>query len=307
MQPYQQYNKYRRPNEKSGFKYGKILIILAILFVLYLIVRSLFSGGTEVESILPDNKNDNSEVNVNTETNTNSETNSNENSNANENSNSNENANVNVDTSSADGFDIASCDSIYSRGRTDEKKVALTFNVGTSKEGEISKLLEVLKNTNTSASFFARGDVAENNPDLIKKIDSAGFHIYNFSYNHPRFTDLPTSGITEQLQKAEDAISQQTGKTTKPFFRPPYGEADQDVLAAVTDAGYCPVTWTVDALDWSTDYTTEESKERVLSNISNGAIVLMQAGNSVTAEIVPSIISELNGQGYNFVSLEDIL
>jgi len=141
--------------------------------------------------------------------------------------------------------------------------------------------------------------VAENNPDLINKISSAGFSIYNLSYNHPRFNDLPTSGMTEQLEKAEAAISQRTNKTTKPFFRPPYGEADEDVVTAVTSA--------VDAHDWSTEYTAEQSKERVLTNIGNGSIVLMQAANATTAEILSDVISQLKSQGYEIVNLNTLL
>ncbi|MDP2684662.1 MAG: polysaccharide deacetylase family protein, partial [bacterium] len=217
------------------------------------------------------------------------------------------NANVNVDSSVAAAFDISSCDRVYSRGSAGEKEVTLTFNVGTTKEGDIDKLLIALKDSGTTADFFARGDVAEENSGLIKKISEAGFPVYNLSYDHPRFNGLSESGMIEQLAEAESLISQITGKSTKPFFRPPYGEADDTVVNAVTAAGYCPVTWTVDALDWSTDYTAEASKERVISNVSNGAIILMQAANSTTATIVPQIITELKESGYTFVNLSNLL
>lgn len=304
MPQYQQYQKYRLQPEQKGFKFGKILIIFAIIFVVYLIGKSMFGGGTEIETVLPaENVNQvatEESVNINT-----SEEDTN--ANANDNTNTDSNANVNIDTKTADSFDLDDCSRVYSRGSTEEKHVSLTFNVGTIKEGDIQKVLDTLSNTGTVADFFARGDVAENNPDLINKISNAGFPIYNLSYNHPRFNDLPTSGMTEQLEKAEAAISVRTNKTTKPFFRPPYGEADEDVVTAVTSAGYCPVTWSVDALDWSTEYTAEQSKERVLSNVGNGSIVLMQAANATTAEILPDVISQLKSQGYEIVNLDTLL
>jgi len=295
MANYQQYQKYRLQPESKGFKFGKMLVILVIIFVIYLIGKAIFGGSGEIESILPA-ENTSTEV-VNEVTN----------ENANSNVNAEEESNTNTNIATAGSFDLENCTKVYSRGASDKKQVGLTFNVGTAKEGEIQKVLDTLTNTNTAADFFVRGDVAENNPDLINKISNADFPIYNLSYNHPHFTDLPESGITEQLSKAESAISQRTNKTTKPFFRPPYGEADEDVLAAVTAAGYCPVTWTIDAMDWSTAYTAEQSKERVLSNATNGAIVLMQAGNSTTAEILPSVISQLKEQGYNIVHLDTLL
>ncbi len=215
MPQYQQYQKYKLQPEQKGFKFGKILIILAIIFVIYLIGKSLFGGGSEVEAVLPaENSNEDvAEETVNANINE-EDANTNSNSNANDNAN----ANVNVDTTTADAFDINNCTKVYSRGSTDEKRVSLTFNVGTVKEGDVQKVLDTLNNTGTVADFFARGDVAENNPDLINKISNAGFSIYNLSYNHPRFNDLPTSGMTEQLEKAEAAISQRTNKTTNPFF-----------------------------------------------------------------------------------------
>ncbi|MBU0598472.1 polysaccharide deacetylase family protein [Patescibacteria group bacterium] len=298
MANYQQYQKYKRQPPAKGPRIGKFLVILAIVFVVYLIGRSLFGTNPEVETNIPLEVEDN----VMAES-----INNNDNSNTNENSNSNENSNANVNTAVAGSFSVETCESVYSRGSSDEKKISLTFNVGTSKEGEIQKVIDGLKNSNTPADFFARGDVAEENPDLINKIDSAGFSIYNLSYNHPSFTDLPESGIIEQLSKADDAISQRTNKTTKPFFRPPYGSADDDVLSVVKSQGYCPVTWTVDALDWSADYSAADSKDRVISNAGNGAIILMQASNSVTAQIVPEIITELKNKGYAIVSLDDLL
>ena len=309
MANYQQYQRYKQKPEQTVFKLGKILVIFGIVLVLYLIGRSVFGGG-DTDTILVDENgveiiDSQSEENVDVNSNTNS--NANTNIDADTNSNSNSNTNTNVSTTSADGFDLAACNTAYSLGSTSAKQVSLTFNVGTSKEGEIQKVLSTLSDTGTTADFFARGDVAENNPDLINKINDAGFPIYNLSYNHPRFNDLPASGITEQLAKAEAAISQRTGKSTKPFFRPPYGEADEDVVSVAAEDGYCTIKWTVDALDWSVDYTAAQSKERVMSSVKSGAIILMQASNATTAEILPDVISQLKSQGYAIVGLSTLI
>lgn len=301
MANYQQYQQYRRQPQEKGYKFGKIIIILAIVFVLYLILKSIFGGSGEVDTITP-GENINTTISEEVNVNTSDEVNANSNENSNTNS-----TNVNVDTASADSFDLESCTRVFSRGSTENKQVSLTFNVGTTKEGDIQKVIDILKNSNTKADFFARGDVAEENPDLINKIDSAGFSIYNLSYSHPYFSDLPTSGMVEQLEKAETAISQRTNKTTKPFFRPPYGDADADVVSVVVAEGYCPVTWTVDAYDWSSDYTSAQSKERVLDNVSNGAIILMQAANATTAEILGDLITQLSNQGFAIVNLDTLL
>jgi peptidoglycan-N-acetylglucosamine deacetylase len=174
--------------------------------------------------------------------------------------------------------------------------------------GQLQNVLDALKSSQTVADFFARGDKAESSTSLVTKISEAGFPVYNLSYSYPHFNDLPESGVTEQLTKADTAISKETGKTTKPFFRPPYGDTlDSDIFDAVKAAGYCPVTWSIDAMDWSADYTAEQSKERVLSKVANGSIIVMQASNSTTAEIVADVISQLKTKGYTFVHLEELL
>ncbi|MFA5134337.1 MAG: polysaccharide deacetylase family protein [Patescibacteria group bacterium] len=282
---------------------GKIVVFIGIAFILYLIGRSIFGSSPTVESVLP---NTNATVNADAGTES-SNSNGNTNAGSNTNGETNVNSNVNVDASEAASFDLGSCTGVISSGKAGTKAVSLTFNVGTTKEGEVQKVLDALKNANVEADFFARGDVAEENPDLIKKIGDAGFPIHNLSYSHPYFTDLPTSGMAEQLENAEAAISQRTGKTTKPFFRPPYGDADEDVAAAAHEAGYCTVTWSIDAMDWSTEFTAVQSKERVLSNVKNGSIILMQASNSTTAEIIQDVITELKNGGYAIVKLESLL
>lgn len=300
MVNYQQYQKYKMQREGSGSKWGKILLVLAIIVVVYLIGRAIF--GSDSESLITTGP----ETGINTEIVLETNENNNINTEDNANVNANDNSNENVNTAVAGSFKVEDCTQTFSRG-SDKKQVSLTFNVGTATEGKIQEVINSLKEKKVTAAFFARGDVAEKNSDLINKIDNAGFHIYNLSYSHPYFTDLPESGMIEQLQKAEAAISQRTNKTTKPFFRPPYGDIDADVVQVVTSEGYCPITWTVDAMDWSTEVTAADAKERVLSRATNGAIILMQASNSVTAEIISEVISGLQNKGYAIVSLEDLL
>lgn len=294
MPVYQPHQRFRYQKEERGSKFGRILVIIVIIIVLFFIGRGLFGGKKSSENTNNTNTESISVANIIAQINENA------------NANINVNASANTNKVPSGPFSIETCAKTYSRG-VDKKQIALTFNVGTAKEGEVQKVLDILKNQSATASFFARGDVAEQNPDLINKIDQAGFPIYNLSYNYPHFNDLPESGIREQLQKAEKAISQCTEKSTKPFFRPPFGEIDNDVFKIVKEEGYCPITWTVDALDWSIEMTADESKERVLSKAANGAIVLMQASNSITAEILPSLITEIKARGFSLVDLKTLL
>ncbi|MFC1687830.1 polysaccharide deacetylase family protein [Patescibacteria group bacterium] len=299
MATYQGYQRYRKQREDAGFRIGKVILIVIVFILIYLIARAIFGGGK-----------DNNLANLVNEEETNTTDTTEELSNTNEEADgsSNANTNTNENTNSADiarsTSPLDNCTATYSRGASDRKEMALTFNVGTTKEGAIDGVLEALKNSNTPGSFFATGDVATDNAELIQKISSAGFPIYNYGNSLVNFTDLPESGIVEQLNNANESVSAVTGTTTQPYFRPPFGAIDDDVLSVVAAEGYCPVTWTVDALDWDSDSTAASSKARVLDKASNGAIVLMQAGNSVTSDILPDVILSLTAEGYSFVTLD---
>ncbi|MFA5051505.1 MAG: polysaccharide deacetylase family protein [Patescibacteria group bacterium] len=305
MANYQHYQRYRPQGGRSRFNWTRIALIVGILFVVFLIGRAIFSKQPTPTLTLPGDNSAVAESGVDTNINS-MLTNADANTNVEENANANNNANVNV-ASSSSSFSVADCTKVISRASTDQKQIALTFNVGTVKEGEIDRLLAALKAGAVPADFFVRGDVAETNAVMVKKVSDAGFSVYNLSYSYPHFNDLPAPSVAEQLTKADQAIGQVTGTSTKPFFRPPYGEADADVLAAVTEAGYCPVTWTVDALDWSSDYTAEQSKDRVLQSAVPGGIVLMQASNATTADIISDVITQLKNSGFTIVNLETLL
>lgn len=286
------------------FRAGKIaLMVIAVVF-LFLIIKGIFGSSAEPnlvdsadQSISPSNAATTTQA-------TNAVPDANSNASVNTNALSNVNTNSAPQTSTVDA---STCDHVYSRGFSDVKEVALTFNVGTTKEGALTQLLTALKNAGAAAAFFARGDVASENPSLIQKISDAGFPVYNLTNTNIRATDVSAEELTAELEAADVVIKGQASTGSQPFFRPPYGATDDDVVATAAEAGYCTVTWTIDAMDWSTEYTAAASQARVLDNISNGAIVLMQASNATTAEIIPAIITALRDQGYALVDLPTLL
>ena len=258
------------------------------------------------KSCLFPGKNTNENVNVNVNANGNENTNANDNANVNQNANTNLNANSNTNIStSTSGFTLDDCKAAMSQGQN-RKEIALTFDGGAS-TGSVQAVLDILKNNNIPATFFFTGEWVENNPDIIKNIDSLGFSIHNHSYSHPHITNISAEVLTEEINKTEKIISDLIGKTTKPFFRPPYGEINDQILATVKKDGYCPILWTVDALDWETTQTADGAKERVLSKAKNGAIILMHIGDDLVPKFLLDTVNGLKDKGYALVTLDQIL
>ncbi|GEK88934.1 Peptidoglycan/xylan/chitin deacetylase, PgdA/CDA1 family [Alkalibacterium putridalgicola] len=194
------------------------------------------------------------------------------------------------------------------RGNTTEKVVALTFDDG-SDGTNINTILQILSTHNVTATFFLTGSGANNHPQAIRNISNQGHQLGNHSYSHPYFTQISAAETVSQLQRAEDTIRQITGKSTKPIFRPPYGDYNSTVLQRVGDAGYpYSIMWTIDTIDW-TGNSSSDIVSRVMNRIVPGAIVLMHtgAGASGTPGALPTMITRLKSTGYRFVTINQLL
>ncbi|MCL4498972.1 MAG: polysaccharide deacetylase family protein [Chloroflexi bacterium] len=192
------------------------------------------------------------------------------------------------------------------KGRTTEKKVALTLDAGASSE-PTPAILDVLKRKNIKVTFFLTGKWVEQNPELAKRIAREGHEIGNHSYSHPDFLKSDPALLDQELAKTETLIRETTGKDPKPFFRAPFGSRNQKMIDQLAQHGYFSVYWTVDSFDWKEGVTGPEVKARVLSALAPGAIILSHCGSAVEAQVLPEIIDEIQNRGYKIVRLSDVL
>ena len=191
-----------------------------------------------------------------------------------------------------------------SRGNPTKKQIIFTFDAGAG-TNSLQKILEVTKQHNVKVTFFSTGKFAEKNSELIKQISAEGHEIFNHTYSHPHLTQITDEQIKEELDKTEQIISSLIGKTTKPYFRPPYGDRNSHVLEVAKQEGYQSVFWTLDALDWMTDKTEEQVKDRIYSNLKNGAIILMHVGDNITGDILDEVFTKIENDSYKIVSLTE--
>lgn len=191
-----------------------------------------------------------------------------------------------------------------SRGNPNKKQIIFTFDGGAG-NNSADKILETAQKHNLKLTFFVTGKFAEKYPDLIKKITANGHEVFNHTYSHPHLTQLSDEQIKEELERADRVINNLTGTTTKPFFRPPYGERNQHVLQVASELGYQSVFWTIDAWDWMPDKTAEQVKQRIYSNLKNGTIFLMHVGDDVSGNILDDVFTKIESEGYEIVGLTE--
>ncbi len=187
---------------------------------------------------------------------------------------------------------------------TEERKVAVTFNCAWD-AADIPTLLEILDQYDAKATFFVLGQWAEENPDAIKAIVSAGHEIGTHSNTHPDMAELDEEKIIEELSRSCEKI-EAAGGGKPTLFRAPSGSYDNDVIATASEQGFITIQWDVDSRDWKGP-SPEEMAKNVIENVREGSIILCHSGAKPTPEALPKILDALSQQGYSFVKVSDLI
>lgn len=204
---------------------------------------------------------------------------------------------------------------VVSRGNASRRTVALTFDAG-SDTGFAGQILDVLAAHNVRATFGLTGKWAEENPALVTRIAAAGHLLMNHTYDHRSFTGtsaqpavVSSADRRQQLERTDAALSRLAGGgTTRPWFRPPYGDYDRSVNVDVGALGYrYNVLWTLDSLGWQ-GLSAGAITARCLGGAEPGAIYLFHVGAaSQDAAALPAVIAGLRDQGYGFGTVADLI
>jgi peptidoglycan/xylan/chitin deacetylase (PgdA/CDA1 family) len=194
------------------------------------------------------------------------------------------------------------------RGNPERPWIALTFDSSDSRSATASSILDTLRDKNVRCTMFlTTGAWVKKNADLVRRMVAEGHELANHSYSHPHFPQLSDEEMGRELAALEETVMQVAGRSTKPYFRPPYGDRDDRVLQVVQENGYLSVYWTYHVRDWFPDETPESVFRYALNGACNGAIVVMHLGSWQTAQALPDIIDALEARGYRLVTLSELL
>lgn len=191
-----------------------------------------------------------------------------------------------------------------SKSSKGKKYVALTFDDGPS-SSVTPRVLKYLDQYNAVATFYMLGNQVKANPRIAKDVANRGHEIASHSVSHADLTKLGTNGVDKEFINAKSTIKKITGVTPR-TFRPPYGAINQNVKNKAKKYNQPLILWSVDSLDWK--YRSKSAvHSRVMNNMHPGAIVLLHDIHSTTADALPSILKDLKNQGYEFVTVSELL
>ena len=183
----------------------------------------------------------------------------------------------------------------------EEKKIALTFDDGPHPY-YTEQLLDGLKERNVKVTFFVLGKHAEEYPELVERMSDEGHLIGNHTYSHMQLSKRNREAFKEELVRTSALIEELTGQEVQ-YVRPPYGTWDKKFEE---ELNMFPVLWNVDPLDWSSK-NVAGIVQKVKSKAKENSIILMHDEYKTTVTAALQIVDELKEEGYEFVTVEEIL
>ncbi|MFC0015006.1 MULTISPECIES: polysaccharide deacetylase family protein [Allobacillus] len=183
---------------------------------------------------------------------------------------------------------------------SNKKKVALTFDDGPHPTNTL-EILELLDKHDAKATFFMLGNRVDFYPDIAKVVAEKGHELGNHTWTHKDLTTLGQEEISEEVAVTNEVIRNATGEEPT-VFRPPYGAVDDHVREVL---GLPPTFWTIDTLDWKSRDPNQIVKI-VEDNVRDGSVILMHDIHETTVTAVERILSSLEKEGYEFVTVSEI-
>ena len=191
----------------------------------------------------------------------------------------------------------------------DNRVIYLTFDAG-YENGNVEKILDVLKKTETPAAFFVLSNLICTNTDLVQRMADEGHLVCNHTSKHKDVSKInDQASFEKELKALEDIYKEKTGRELAKYFGPPEGRFTKQTLEFASNMGYKTVFWSFAYADWDNNAQMSEraAKAKIMDNIHNGAVILLHPTSATNAAILEEVINELKDLGYTFGTLDELV
>ena len=194
-------------------------------------------------------------------------------------------------------------------GKENDKTVYLTFDAGYSNEN-VEKILDVLKSHDVKGAFFILPGIIWYSEDTVKRMADEGHLICNHSTSHGDMSKIDNiDDFKKEIKGIEDLYFETYGLEMSRYFRAPQGAFSEKTLEFCEELGYTPVFWSFAYADWDNNkqMSPEKAKEKILSNLHDGMVLLLHPTSKTNADILDDVITEIESRGYTFGTLDELL
>lgn len=131
-----------------------------------------------------------------------------------------------------DYFQVSAFAPFIARAEWDQRECRVVRNV--------SRILELLDEQDTKATFFTLGWIAERYPDLIRRIVREGHELASHGYGHERASDLDEAAFSLDICRAKAILEDLSGAEVTGYRAPSFsiGPANLWAFDCLARAGY---------------------------------------------------------------------
>ena len=183
-----------------------------------------------------------------------------------------------------------------------EKAVALTFDDGPSRDND-GTIIQTLQASGAHATFFVLGNRARVDGDIMQMIVGAGCEIASHSWDHPRLSKIKWKKAKSQIDRTDRIVAKLLNGYQISLLRPPYGEISKTMRKKVKKP---MILWSLDTEDWKSR-NAKKIFNRVKKEVKDGDIILMHDIHPETAEAVKKIVPWLSEQGYDMLTVSELM
>ncbi len=169
------------------------------------------------------------------------------------------------------------------------------------------KILDILREKKVRATFFLTGQKAMHHTDIIKQIQADKHDIGNRGWTSTPITKISTDQLSAHIKSTSQLIFNATKNDVK-YYRPPSGFTNAHINSHVKDKEKLrPILWSLDSRDIEGGASAEKVAKHVLDSAKPGDVVRLHDTVEVTLQALPSIIDGLYAQGYEFLTLSQVI
>jgi peptidoglycan/xylan/chitin deacetylase (PgdA/CDA1 family) len=192
---------------------------------------------------------------------------------------------------------------VIRRGPGTARRVALTFDDGP--QPLTGALLDTLDAAGAAGTFFLMGDLSSDRPEMLREYVRRGHQIAGHGWNHKAFPTLSRGELRAQLHRTASVIGPQP--TSHPWMRPPYGAISARVVAQMLAEGFSIALWSFESRDHEITDADALVARVTGAPIAPGDVLLFHEGYQHTVDAMPRIVAHLHEQGFECVTMADLL
>lgn len=188
-----------------------------------------------------------------------------------------------------------------------EKVIYLTFDAG-YENGNVAKILDILKDEQITAAFFILSNLVTRDTALVKRMTEEGHTVCNHTAHHKDLSNASDDAFLEELKNLEAVYRDRIGGEPAMYYRPPEGRFSRENLECAKRNGYKTVFWSFAYPDWDNEkqMSPKQAKQIILENIHNGEVMLLHPTSATNVAILGDVIRTLKADGYRFGTLDEL-